>query len=53
LFTFTFIFNISIVIDKQVAEKKQRRAREWEAKIQRDKKYVNQDASFFLFRFVN
>jgi len=37
LFYFLFYF----IIDKQVAEKQQRRTREWENKIQRDKKYVS------------
>ena len=27
-------------LDKQVAEKQERRAREWEKKIERDRKYV-------------
>jgi hypothetical protein len=36
-----------------VAEKKERRVHEWETKLQRDKKYVNKDALFFSFDFIN
>ncbi len=37
-----FLFFISYcILDKQVAEKQQRRAREWESKIERDRKYVS------------
>lgn len=48
-----FLLSITIVVDKQVAEKKERRVHEWETKLQRDKKYVNKDALFFSFDFIN
>ncbi len=44
---FEYFFSSSI--DKQVAEKKQRRAREWETKIERDRKYVNRHEIVFVF----
>lgn len=43
------------LLDKQVAEKQQRLTREWQKKIERDKKYVRIDFSFslsFLFLCV-
>jgi hypothetical protein len=44
---FEYFFSSSI--DKQVAEKKQRRAREWETKIERHIKYLNRHEIVFVF----
>jgi hypothetical protein len=43
--------SINIDLDKQVAEKQQRSTREWEMKLERDKKYVRGNKFFFLLIF--
>lgn len=49
-FSIFFLLFFVIILDKQVAEKQQRLTREWQRKIERDKKYVRIDFfSFFFF----
>ena len=43
---------IMVFVDKQVAEKQRRLAREWERKIERDRKYVRIDFSSLPLSFL-
>ncbi len=49
---FYILLLLNLILDKQVEEKQQRRVREWESKIQQDRKYVNRNELSVLFVFI-